>query len=116
MIKVLVIAWMSLPLHGVSFAQAKPATSIIDALAMEMKTETGQATVLTGKVISVDPKGGKLTIRTKDREIKLITDSKSTRAALEKLKVGDTAKVFEKGGKIIAASPVKADSKIKPGE
>jgi Cu/Ag efflux protein CusF len=79
----------------------------------EMKTETGQATVLTGKVISVDSKAGKLTIKTKDREIKLTTDSKSTRAALEKLKVGDTAKVFEKGGKVIAASPVKADSKTK---
>ena len=47
------------------------------------------------------------------KEIKLITDSKSTKAALEKLKVGDTARVFEKGGKLIAASPLKAESKTK---
>jgi hypothetical protein len=32
---------------------------------------------------------------------------------LEKLKVGDTAKVFERGGTVIAASPVKAESKTK---
>jgi hypothetical protein len=29
------------------------------------------------------------------------------------LKIGDTAKIFEKGGKVIAASPIKADSKTK---
>ena len=69
--------------------------------------------VLTGKVISVDPKAGKLTIKTMDREVELTTDSKTTRAALQKLKVGDKAKVFEKGGKVIAASAVKADSKAK---
>ena len=76
-----------------------------------MKSETAQATVLTGKVTSVDAKAGKLTVKLKDKEINLTTDSKSTKAALEKLKVGDTAKVFEKGGRVIAVSPVKAESK-----
>jgi hypothetical protein len=84
--------------------------------AAEMKTEKDQATVLTGKVVSVDPKSGKLTIKTMDREVNLTTDSKTTRAALEKLKIGDTAKVFEKGGKVIAASPLKADSKTKAAQ
>jgi Cu/Ag efflux protein CusF len=116
-IKVLVVALTSLACNGVSFAQAKPATPATPAPAMEknteMKSEKAQATVLTGQVTSVDAKAGKLTVKTKDREIKLTTDSKSTKAALEKLKVGDTAKVFEKDGKVIAASPVKAESKTK---
>ena len=118
MIKVLVIALASLAFNGVSFAQAKPATPAPPAApAMEkkteMKSEKAQATVLTGKVTSVDAKAGKLTVRVKDKEINLTTDSKSTKAALEKLKVGDTAKVFEKDGKVIAASPVKAESMTK---
>jgi len=117
-IKVLVVALTSLAFSGVSFAQAKPATPAAPAApAMEKKTELksekAQATVLTGQVTSVDAKVGKLTVKTKDKEINLSTDSKSTRAALEKLKVGDTAKVFEKDGKVIAASPVKAESKTK---
>ena len=117
-IEVLVIALTSLVFNDVSFAQAKPATPATPAApAMEkkteMKSEKAQATVLTGKVTSVDAKAGTLTVKLKDREINLTTDSKSTKAALEKLKVGDTAKVFEKDGKVIAASPVKAESKTK---
>ena len=117
-IKVLLIAWTSLVFNGVSFAQTKPATPTPPAAPAtekktEMKSEKAQATVLTGKVTSVDAKAGKLTVKTKDKEVNLTTDSKSTKAALEKLKVGDMAKVFEKGGKVIAASPVKAESKTK---
>ena len=117
-IKVLVVALISLACNGVSFAQAKPATPATPAApAMEkkteMKSEKAQATVLTGRVTSVDAKAGKLTVKTKDKEVNLTTDSKTTKAALEKLKVGDTAKVFEKGGTVIAASPVKAESMTK---
>jgi hypothetical protein len=118
MIKVLVVALASLAFNGVSFAQAKPGTPAPPAApAMEkkteMKSEKAQATVLTGRVTSVDAKAGTLAVKVKDREINLTTDSKSTKAALEKLKVGDTAKVFEKDGKVIAASPVKPESKTK---
>jgi Cu/Ag efflux protein CusF len=121
MIKGLLIALTSLAFNGVSFAQAKPATPATPAApAMEkkteMKSEKPQATVLTGQVTSVDAKTGKLTVKTKDKEVNLTTDSKSTKAALEKLKVGDTAKVFERGGTVIAASPVKAESKTKAGK
>ena len=117
-IKVLVIVLTNLAFNGVGFAQAKPATPATPAApAMEkkteMKSEKAQATVLTGQVTSVDAKAGKLTVKTKDKEINLTTDSKTTKAALEKLKVGDTAKVFEKDGKVIAASPVKAESMTK---
>jgi Cu/Ag efflux protein CusF len=117
-LKVVVIALTNLSLNGVSFAQAKPATPAPPAAPAtekktEMKSEKAQATVLTGRVTSVDAKAGTLTVKLEDREINLTTDSKSTKAALEKLKVGDTAKVFEKAGKVIAASPVKAESKTK---
>jgi len=116
MIKVVVIALTSLAFNAASFAQAKPATPATPAApAMEkkteMKSEKAQATVLTGRVTSVDAKAGKLAVKTNDKEVNLTTYSKSTKAALEKLKVGDTAKVFERGGTVIAASPVKAESK-----
>jgi Cu/Ag efflux protein CusF len=117
-IKVLVVVLTSLAFNGASFAQAKPTTPATPAAPTmekktEMKSEKAQATVLTGRVTSVDAKAGKLTVKTKDKEVNLTTDSKSTKAALEKLKVGETAKVFEKGGTVIAASPVKAESKTK---
>jgi hypothetical protein len=117
-IKVLVIASASLTFNGLSFAQAKSATpatpgSPATEKKPEMKSQQEQATVLTGKVTSLDAKAGKLTVKTKDKEVNLTTDSKTTKAALEKLKLGDTAKVFARGGTVIAASPVKAESKTK---
>ena len=117
MIKVLVVALTSLAFNGVSFAQAKPATPAPPAApAMEkkteMKSEKAQATVLTGKVTSVDAKAGKLMVKTKDKEVNLTTDSKSTKAALEKLKVGDMVKVSE-GWKDDRPSSVKAEPKTK---
>ena len=78
----------------------------------EMKSEKAQATVLRASYVG-GCEGRHASVKVKDEEIKLTTDSKSTKAALEKLKVGDTAKVFEKDGKVIAASPVKAESKTK---
>ena len=110
MIRVLVAAWMSFALSSVTFAQGKPAAP---SVLKQQESPPDQARVLTGKVLSVDAKMGRLTLKLTDKEIKLITDSKSTKAALEKLKVGDTARVFEKGGKLIAASPLKAESKTK---
>ena len=121
MIQVSLIGLNSLGLGGISFGQAKPSTPASSAApATEkktgMKSEKAQATVLTGQITSVDAKAGKLTVKTKDKEVNLTTDSKTTKAALEKLKVGDTAKVFERGGTVIAASPAKAESKTKAGK
>ena len=117
MIKVLVIALTSLAFSGVSFAQAKPATPATPATpaapAME-KSEKAQANGLTGGVTLVDVKAGTFTVHTKDKDINLVADSKSTKTALEKLKVGDMVRVSytEKDGKMIASS-VKAESKSK---
>jgi hypothetical protein len=62
----------------------------------------------------VDAKAGTLTVKAKDKEINLTADSKSTKAALEKLKVGDMVRVSytEKDGKMIASSG-EAESKSK---
>ena len=56
----------------------------------------------------------RLPVKAKDKEINLVADSKTTKAALEKLKVGDMVRVScsEKDGKMIASS-VKAESKSK---
>jgi len=117
MIKVLVIALTSLAFSGVSFAQAKPATPATPATpaapAME-KSEKAKTNGVTGEVTSVDVKAGTFTVKTKDKDINLVADSKSTKAALEKLKVGDMVRVSytEKDGKMIVSS-VKAESKSK---
>jgi Cu/Ag efflux protein CusF len=119
MIKVLVIALTSLAFSGVNYAQAKPATPATPtAPAMEkktkMKSEKAKTNRLTGEVTSVDAKASTLTVKAKDKEINLAVDSKSSKAALEKLKVGDMVRVSytEKDGKMIASS-IKAQSKTK---
>jgi Cu/Ag efflux protein CusF len=117
MIKVLVIALTSLAFSSVSFAQAKPATPATPttpaAPAME-KSEKAKTNRLTGEITSVDVKAGTFTVKGKDKEINLVADSKSTKAEVEKLKVGDTVRVSytEKDGKMIASS-VRAESKSK---
>jgi len=118
MVTFLLVALASLAFNDLSFAQAKPATPATPSAPAtekkpEMKAEMAEARVLMGKVTSVDAKAGKLTVKTKDKEVNMTTDSKSTKAALEKLKVGDAAKVFERGGTVIAASPVKAEPRSK---
>jgi Cu/Ag efflux protein CusF len=117
MIKVLVIALTSLAFTSVSFAQAKPATPATPATpaapAME-KSEKAKTNRLTGEITSVDVKAGTFTVKGKDKEINLVADSKSTKAEVEKLKVGDTVRVSytEKDGKMIARS-VRSESKNK---
>jgi Cu/Ag efflux protein CusF len=117
MIKILAIALTSLAFSSVSFAQAKPATPATPATpaapAME-KSEKAKTNRLTGEITSVDVKAGTFTVKGKDKEINLVADSKSTKAEVEKLKVGDTVRVSytEKDGKMIASS-VRAESKSK---
>jgi hypothetical protein len=52
-------------------------------------------------------------VKTKDREVTLTTVSASTKSALATLNVGDTARVFERAGQVIAASPVGTGSSSK---
>jgi hypothetical protein len=102
--------------YSICIAQSKsPTPTTPSAPTKEKGTESvrSQATVLTGTVTSLDAKAGKLTVKTNDKEIKLTTDSPSTKTALAKLKVGDTAKVFERGGTVIAVSAVAPESTVK---
>ena len=106
-------AFVGVAFYSICIAQSKSDTPTTpSAPTTEKGTESvrAQATVLTGKVTSVDAKAGKLTVKTKDKEIKLTTDSPNTKTALVKLKVGDTARIFERGGEVIAVSPMKPES------
>lgn len=113
MIKVLIIALTTLTFSGLSFAQAKPDTPA--APSMEKKTPTKAKTMrITGEVTSVDAKAGTLAVKAKDKEVKLDAESKTAKASLEKVKIGDTVTVSytDKDGKMVATS-VKAQSKSK---
>jgi hypothetical protein len=115
-IKVLVIALTTLGFSALGFAQAKPATPATPATPpatekkTEMKSEKPKAQQISGEITSLDAKAGDFAVKTKDKEVKLTAESKGTKGALEKLKVGDMVKVSytEKDGKAIASS-VKAD-------
>jgi hypothetical protein len=75
-----------------------------------MKSEKPKTQQISGEITSLDAKAGDFAVKTKDKEVKLTAESKGTKGALEKLKVGDMVKVSytEKDGKAIASS-VKAD-------
>ena len=111
MIKVLIIALTTLTFSGLSFAQAKPATP---AAPMEKKAETKAKTQrITGEVTSVDAKAGTLAVKAKDKEVNLDAESKTAKAALGKVKVGDTVIVSytDKDGKMVATSVKASKSK-----
>jgi hypothetical protein len=119
MIKILVVALTTLSFSALGFAQAKPATPATPATPAapaekktEMKSEKAKTHRVTGELTSVDAKAGTFAVKEKDKEIKLNADSKSAKAALEKVKVGDMVRVSytEKDGQMIANS-VKAESK-----
>jgi hypothetical protein len=113
---VLSAAFVGVAFCSIYVAQSKsPAPTTPSAPTKQKGTEPvkAQATVLTGTVTSVDAKAGTLTVKANDKEIKLTTDSPSTKTALAKLKVGDTAKVFERGGTVIAVSAVAPESTFK---
>jgi hypothetical protein len=119
MIRILVVALTTLSFSTFGFAQAKPATPATPATPAapsekktEMKSEKAKTNRITGEVTSLDAKAGEFAVKEKDKEVKLNAESKSTKSALEKLKVGDMVKVTytEKDGKMIASS-VKAEPK-----
>lgn len=124
-LRVLVVALITVAFSGISFAQDKPATPATPATppapAMEkkteMKSEKAKTTRITGEVTSVDSKAGTLTVKTKDKETNLIADS-NAKGALGKVKVGDMVKATytEKDGKMLASSIAGVKSKAKKSE
>ena len=123
-IKVLAVALM-FALSGVSFAQEKSTTPATPAMPAspatekkaEMKSGKSKTHQDTGEVTSLDAKAGTLTVKAKGKELNLTVESRSTKAAMEKIKVGDTVRVSynEKDGKMIATS-VKAAKSEKAAE
>jgi hypothetical protein len=49
-------------------------------------------TFLTGTVTALDPKAGKLVVKAEEKEVRLSADSRSARAALSKLALGDAGR------------------------
>jgi len=118
-LKVLVIAFTGLIFGGVSIAQDKKAEKMEKSAAEKPMTDQkaekstkAKSGTATGEVTSVDAKSGMLTVKTKDKDLNLTAESKSTKSALEKVKPGDTVRVnySDKDGKMVATS-VKAESK-----
>ena len=119
MLKVLVIAFTALIFGGVSIAQDKKAEKMEKSAADKPMTDQkmdkstkAKSTTTSGEVTAVDAKSGSLTVKAKDKDLKLMAESKSAKNALEKVKPGDMVKVTytDKDGKMVATS-VKAESK-----
>jgi Cu/Ag efflux protein CusF len=115
-LKVLVIGFTALIFGGVSIAQDKRPEKMEKSAAEkpmpDQKSTKAKSGTATGEVTSVDPKSGMLTVKTKDKDLNLMAESKSTKSALEKVKPGDTVRVnySDKDGKMVATS-VKTESK-----
>jgi Cu/Ag efflux protein CusF len=119
MFGVLVVAFTALIFGGVSVAQDRKAEKVEKSAAdkpmTDQKTEKStkaKSGTATGEVTSVDPKSGQLTVKTKDKDLNLMAESKSAKNALEKVKTGDMVRVNynDKDGRMVATS-VKAESK-----
>ena len=116
MFKVLVVVFTALIFGGVSMAQDKKAEkmekSAADKPTADQKSAKAKSGTATGEVTSVDAKSGMLTVKTKDKDLNLMAESKSAKSALEKVKPGDTVRVnySDKDGKMVATS-VKTESK-----
>src|SRR5437660_5542542 len=110
-LRVLIVALITVAFGGVSFAADKSTDKSTDK-SMEktdkktpVKSEKPKPTNTTGEVTSVDAKAGTLTVKGKDKEINLNAISRA-KAALGKIKVGDMVKVTytEQDGKMNASS------------
>ena len=125
MLKLLLVALITLAFSGVSFAQAKPATPATPATPasekMEKKEkkapekEKAKAISATGELVSVDAKTGMLAVKVKDKEMSFSAKTKAAKQSLEKVKVGDmvTVSYTEKEGKMVASSIKAAKAKKK---
>jgi Cu/Ag efflux protein CusF len=99
---------ITLAFAGVGLAQQTPTSPSRPSMKTEKpekKKGKHKVTRATGEVVSVDPKAGMLTVKTKDKELSL-TAEKGAKSALEKIKAGDHVRVSytEKDGKLIASS------------
>ena len=114
-LRVLGIALITLAFGGLSFA-ADTSMGTTEKKTETKTTTKAKSTTVTGEVTSVDAKAGTLTVKGKDKDINLNAMSRA-KAALGKIKVGDTVKVTytEKDGQMNASS-VSAVTKAKASD
>ncbi len=97
-----------------SFAQPGPITPApITPAPITPGTPTGserpKIKSITGQVVSVDSKAGKLTVKARDRDVSFTTETKAAKSSLRKLKAGNRVRVSytEENGKFGAQSVMK---------
>ena len=109
-IKLSIVAVAVCALGGMSFAQGTtpaPAKPAAPAKTTEKKETTVKITRGRGELVAVDSKTGTAKIKSPNsKEMTFIADSKETKDALAKVKVGDSVRVgfIEKDGKFVLQS------------
>jgi len=78
----------------------------------DMNTKSSATKKATGEVTSVDPKTGKLMVKTTTEELNLDAQSSAAKKSLSNIKVGDKVNVSyqDKGGTLMATSVRKASA------
>jgi len=117
-LKLSFVLLVALSLAGVSYAQVPSGTKAVaggPVVNVEAKEEGPKVTRAVGEVTAVDPDGGTLRVRTKDKELLLSPGSKAARRSLQTLKAGDavTVSYFEKEGYLVAPSIEKPGRRTK---
>jgi len=95
-LKLSFVLLVALSLAGVSYAQVPSGTKAVaggPVVNVEAKEEGPKVTRAVGEVTAVDPDGGTLRVRTKDKELLLALESKAAKRSLQTLKAGDTVTV-----------------------
>ena len=95
-LKLFFVLLVALTLAGVSYAQVPSGTKAAaggPVVKAEAKEEGPKISRAVGEVTAVDPDGGTLRVRTKDKELLLALESKAAKRSLQTLKAGDTVTV-----------------------
>ena len=118
MTKLLLVLVALFAFVGTSFAQgttpapakpaapAKPTAPAKPAEKKEVKDSVVKGRRGRGEIVSLDAKAGTVKVKGRDREATLIADTKETKGALAKVKVGDPVRFTfsEKDGKFVLRS------------
>jgi len=110
MIKLLLVPVVAFVFSGSVWAQGTtpgaPAKPAAPAKTTEKKEVTVKVSRARGELLAVDSKAGTAKVKTKDKEMTFNADTKETKDALAKVKVGDSVRIAysEKDGKLVLRS------------
>ena len=115
-IRLFLVALVTLAFVGAGFAQATPGTPASPAKPTtpaktgEKKEPKQVVTRARGELVSADTKAGTLRVKTKDKELSLTAETQEAKDALAKVKMGDTVRIayVQKDGKLTLRSVQKA--------